>query len=207
VRRSGLLLVIVFVLGLAAFLLYPRDEKLAPKPVPMGKTVTQQLPGHDGKPETWRLTKQEVPREKLPDLVLPKPAPRTRPPDERTESARALEGQALESWKHGDIAAAIGKFDAAVKADPDDAEVRSQYGRLLTLMTDYKQAYPHLERAAQLKPRDPQVWLDLATIYEKDTLLERKQYALKKAEELAPGAKYERDENGFYFLPGGKLFP
>jgi len=208
VKRSGWLLAAVFAAGLVAFLVYPREgRKLAPKPVPMGKTVTQMLPGPDGKPEAWKITKQEVPREKLPDLVLPKPAPRTRPPDERTESARALEGQALESWKHGDIAAALGTFEAAVKADPDDPEVRTRYGRLLTLMTDYDKAYPQLERAAQLKPEDPQVWLDLVTIYEKNVLLERAGYARKKAEALAPGAKIMQDENGFYFLEGGKLFP
>ena len=207
-KRSGWIFAIVFVLGLAAFLLYPRGEKkLEPKPVPMGKTVTQMLPGPDGRPEAWKITKQEIPHGKLPDLVLPQPAPRMRPPDEKTESARALEGVALENWKHGDIPAALDKFEAAVKADPDDAEVRSQYGRLLTLMTDYKRAYPHLDRAAQLKPRDPQVWLDLLTLYEKDGLFERANYARQKVEELAPGAKYERDENGFYFLEGGKLFP
>jgi len=196
---------VVFALCLAAFLLYPRGEKkLEPKPVPMGKTVTQQLPGYDGKPQTWKITKKEVPREKLPDMVLPQPKPRTAPPN---ESSRALEGEALESWKHGDIAAALKKFEAAIEADPDDPEVRTRYGRLLTLMTDYDKAYPQLERAAQLKPQDPQVWLDLQTIYEKSVLLERAGYARKKAEALAPGAKIVQDENGFYFLEGGKLFP
>ncbi len=203
--RSGWLLVAVFVLGLGGFLVLSGGErKLEPRPVPMGKTVTQQLPGYDGKPETWKITKQEIPREKLPDMVLPQPRPRTAPPN---ESARALEGQALESWKHGDIREALAKFDAAVKADPDDPEIRTQYGRLLMLMTDYNAALPHLERAAQLKRQDPQVWLDLQTIYEKSILLERAQYARKRAESLAKGAKIVQDENGYYFLEGGKLFP
>jgi predicted Zn-dependent protease len=170
--------------------------------------VTQQLPGSDGKPETWTLTKQEVPREKLPDLVLPQPSPRQAPPNESArESARGLEGQALESWKHGEIAVALEQFEAALEADPEDPEVRTQYGRLLTLMTDYEKATPQLERAAQLKPEDAQVWLDLLTLYEKNVLLERAGYAREKAEALARGARILQDENGFYFLEGGTLFP
>jgi predicted Zn-dependent protease len=195
----------VFVLGIAAIVFYwSRGEKLSPEPVPLGKTVTQQLPGSDGKPETWTLTKREVPREKLPDLVLPQPSPRQAPPN---ESERGLEGQALESWKHGEIAVALEKFEAAVEADPEDPEVRTQYGRLLTLMTDYDKATPQLERAAQLKPEDPQVWLDLLTLYQKNVLLERAGYAREKAEALARGARIIQDENGFYFLEGGTLFP
>ena len=208
-RRSGLILALACVLALAAFAFYwSREKGLAPEPVPLGKTVTQQLPGPDGKPETWTLTKQEVPREKLQDLVLPQPSPRQAPPSESArESARGLEGQALESWKHGDIAEALVKFEAALEVDPDDSEVRTQYGRLLTLMTDYERAIPQLERAAQLKPEDAQVWLDLLTLYEKNVLLERAGYARAKAEALAPGAKITQDENGFYFLDGGTLFP
>jgi len=206
-RRSGLFLAIaiVFVLGFAAFVIHSVQEKdLSPEPVPLGKTVTQQLPGPDGKPETWTITKQEVPREKLPEMVLPQPSPRKAPPN---DSARALLGQALESWKHGDVADALAEFEAALAVDPDDPEVLKRYGRLLTLMTDYEKATPRLERAAQLKPEDPQVWLDLQTLYEKSILLERAGYAREKAEALARGASITQDENGFYFLEGEALFP
>ena len=206
-RRSGLLLAIavVFVLGFAAFVIHSVQERdLSPEPVPLGKTVTQQLPGPDGKPETWTITKQEVPREKLPEMVLPRPSPRKAPPN---DSARALLGQALESWKHGDVEDTLEKFEAAQQTDPDDPEVLTQYGRLLTLMTDYERATPRLERAAELKPEDPQVWLDLATLYEKNILLERSGYAREKAEALARGARITQDENGFYFLDGEALFP
>jgi len=195
----------LFVLGFAAYvLLSTREKDLSSEPVPLGKAVTRQLPGPDGEPETWTLTKEEVPREKLPDMVLPQPAPRQVPPK---DSARALLGQALESWKHGEIEDALGEFDAALEADPDDPEVRTQYGRLLTLMTDLERATPQLERAAQLEPEDAQVWLDLLTLYEKSVLLERAGYAREKAEALAPGARIIQDENGFYFLEGGGLFP
>jgi predicted Zn-dependent protease len=206
-KRYSLLLVLVFLAGVALFLgLQHRSKLPRARPVPMGKTVTQMLPGPQGKLEMWKITKQEVSHEKLPDLVLPKPAPRTTPEDDRTESARALDAQALEAWKHGDIQEALRKFEAAVKADPEDPEPHSDYGRLRTFMTDYKEAQPHLERAAQLKPEDPQVWLDLATFYERNELLERATYARQKAERLAGGQKIIRDANGFWILEG-KTFP
>ena len=91
--------------------------------------------------------------------------------------------------------------------DPDDPSVRTQYGRLLTLMTDYASALPQLDRAAQLRPEDAQVWLDLQTLYEKSLLLERAGHARERAQALARGAKISQDENGFYFLEGGSLFP
>jgi tetratricopeptide (TPR) repeat protein len=206
-KRNALVLILVFLAGLGLYLgLQRRMAPVGAKPVPLGKTVTQMLPGPDGKPEAWKITKQEVPREKLPDLVLPKPAPRTTPEDDRTESARALDAQAMEAWKHGDIQGALDKFEAAVKADPEDPEPHSDYGRLLTLMTDYRNAQTHLERAAQLRPGSPQVWLDLATFYERNTLLERAAYARQKAEQLAGGQKIVRDANGFWILEGN-VFP
>ncbi len=203
-KRYALLLVILFVTGFGLFLgLYRRTGSVGPQPVPMGKTVTQLLPDERGKPQPWTITKWEVPRDKLPDLVLPKPAPRT---SRRTDSARALDAQALEAWKHGDIQGALDKFDAAVKADPDDPEPHSDYGRLLTLLTDYQRAMPHLEKAAQLKPEDPQVWLDLATFYERTELLERAAYAKQKADQLAGERKTIRDDNGFWIFEGA-TFP
>jgi predicted Zn-dependent protease len=215
--RSGLLVAIAgaLVLGFAAFVILSTREKepapeptgeseLALEPVPLGKTVEQELPGYDGKPETWTLSKQEVEREKLPEMVLPQPQPRRAPPD---DSARALEAQALETWKQGDLEGALAMFDAALEADPDDPQVLGRYGRLLALMTDYERAYPLLERAAQVKPEDPQVWLDLLSFYEKNVLLERAGYAREKAQALAGGVPITQDENGFYFLEGNRLFP
>ncbi|HME90468.1 MAG TPA: hypothetical protein VKE49_03535, partial [Myxococcaceae bacterium] len=183
-RRHAPLL-ILSVTGFGLFLaLHWGSGSVGPRPVAIGKTTTQLLPDETGKPQAWKVTKFEVPRDKLPDLVLPKPAPRTTPENVRTEAARALDAQALERWKHGDIKGALEKFRAAVKADPHASEPHSDYGRLLTLMTDYRHAMPHLERAAQLKPGDPQVWLDLATFYERNELFERAAYAKQRADQL-----------------------
>lgn len=204
-RDWGPLLVAI---GVAGFLVHARQtQRVGPRSVPMGGAETQLLPGADGKPEAWKLSKQEIPREKLPEQVLPQPAPRQRPPDAGTDSARALAAQALEAWKQGDLRQALADFDAAVAADPDDAQVRTRYGRLLTLMTDYERAYPQLARAAELAPSDPQVWLDLETLFEKSVLLERANDARAQAEQLAGGATITRDENGFYFLEGTRLLP
>jgi len=202
-QRQGLWLILLCVAGVALFLaLRRREVSVGPKPVAMGETMTQLLPDENGTPQAWTITKREVPRDQLPDLVLPKPAPRTAPENTRTDAARALDAQALEKWKHGDIMGALDKFDAAVEADPDDAQPHSDYGRLLTLMTDYQRAMPHLEKAAQLKPEDPQVWLDLATFYERSELLERAAYAKQKADQLAGGRNAIRDANGFWIFEG-----
>jgi tetratricopeptide (TPR) repeat protein len=199
---------LLLAIALGALLLHARDgRKAGARPVPVGGTATQLLPGADGKLEAWKISKQEVPRAALPAQVLPQPAPRRRPPDASTDSARALAAQALEAWKQGDLRQALDDFDAAVAADPDDAQVHSRYGRLLTLMTDYERAYPHLARAAELAPDDPQVWLDLETLYEKSVLLERAHDARARAEALAGGSPITRDDDGFYFLEGTRLFP
>jgi tetratricopeptide (TPR) repeat protein len=205
-RRHAPLL-ILFVTGFGLFLaLHWGLGSVGPKPVVIGKTMTQLLPDETGKPQTWKVTKFEVPRDKLPDLVLPKPAPRTTPENVRTDVARALDAQALETWKHGDIKGALEKFRAAVKADPHASEPHSDYGRLLTLMTDYRHAMSHLEKAAQLKPGDPQVWLDLATFYERNELFERAAYAKQRADQLAGGRNAIRDDNGFWIVEGS-AFP
>ncbi len=202
-KRRGLLLSLLCVTGFGLFLGFRwRPGSVGPKPVAMGKTLTQLLPDENGKPQAWKIRKWEVPRDKLPDLVLPKPAPRTAPENARTDSARALDAQALEMWKHGDIQGALDKFDAAVQADPEDPEPHSDYGRLLTLMTDYEHAIPHLEKAAQLEPADPQVWLDLATFYERNELFERAVYAKQKADQLAGGRNAIKDDNGFWIFEG-----
>jgi tetratricopeptide (TPR) repeat protein len=202
-KPTALLLFILFVAGFGLYLaLQQRQESVGPKPVAMGQTMTQLLPDAKGKLQPWKITKSEVPRDKLPDLVLPKPAPRTTLENAQTDSARALDAQALDSWRHGDIQGALDEFNAAVKADPDAPEPHSDYGRLLTLMTDYQHAMPHLEKAAQLKPEDPRVWLDLATFYERNELFERASDAKQKAEQLAGSRKIIRDHNGFWILEG-----
>jgi predicted Zn-dependent protease len=206
-KLRTLSLILFFVTGFALFLGLQRHlGSVGPKPVAMGKTMTQLLPDENGKPQAWKIAKREVPRDKLPDLVLPKAAPRSAPENALTDSARALNAQALETWKHGDVQGALDKFEAAVKADPDDPEPHSNYGRLLTLMTDYQQAMPHLEKAAQLKPEDPQVWLDLANFYERNELFERAAYAKQKADQLAGGRNAIRDDNGFWVFEG-TIFP
>jgi Flp pilus assembly protein TadD len=207
-KRPWLLLAAAFLVGLGIFLFVTREKiPEGPQPVPLGKTVTQMLPDAEGNLQEWTLTKWEVPRENLADPVPPAPAPRTTPPDAQTESARTLEGEALEAWKHGKIEAALEKFEAAVAADPDDAQVRGSYGRLLMLMTDYEKASPHLSRAAELEAEDPQVWVDLLSFYERNSLPGRAVEARKKAEDLAGGRKIVQDETGLYVLEGGKIFP
>jgi tetratricopeptide (TPR) repeat protein len=176
-------------------------------PVPMGKTVEQVLPGADGEPEVWTLRKREVDREDFADEALPSPSPIVEPQSEFDDSARALEARALESWKTGDIEGAMTFFQAAIKADPNDPASRLSYGRLLVLMTAYGEAWPQLERAAQLDPENPQVWVELMSFYERSQLLERAQYARERAEDAAGGREIVRDESGLWELEGNSVFP
>jgi tetratricopeptide (TPR) repeat protein len=184
----------------------PSDSDL--RPVPLGQTEQRTLVDEDGSARVWTLTKQEVPREQLDDMVLPAadPQPAAVSP-EATAKARALDATAVESWKHGDVKGALELFEAAAQADPSHVRTRSDYGRLLTLMGAYEKALPHLQRAAELEPENPQVWVDLLSYYERNTLLERALYARQRAENLAKGRKLERDPSGLWVLEGESLLP
>ncbi len=125
-----------------------------------------------------------------------------------TDSARALDARALQAWKQGELQDAIELFEAAVEADPEDWLPRADYGRLLLLMTDYERARPHLERAAQLAPEKPRVWLDLLSFYERTVVLERAFEARQRAQEAAGGRALVRHEStGLWVLEGESIFP
>jgi Flp pilus assembly protein TadD len=98
-------------------------------------------------------------------------------------------------------------FEQAIEVDPDDPFPRTQYGRLLILAMSFTDASAHLERAAELTPDDPQVWLDLATLYEKKQVLNRSWEAQERAKELADGRKIERDAMGFWIVEGVSIYP
>ena len=176
-------------------------------PVPTGETVDRVLTDTEGNPEIWTISRREIALEDLPDQALPRRAPRDSAPGPHTDSARALDARALESWKHGDVRGAVELFEAAIAADPDDWVPRSDYGRLLLLMTDYEQAWTQLERASELEPDTPRVWIDLITFYERNLLFERAGYARRRAEELTRGQAIVQDETGLWRLENDSIFP
>jgi tetratricopeptide (TPR) repeat protein len=150
--------------------------------------------------ETWKLEKRETTREEaIRPIAMPEPDP-TAARHEPDESARALDASGLEAWKHGDLALALESLEKAVATDPDDAVPRSHLGRLLTLMAENAQALPHLERAAQLTPDDPQVWLDLQSLYERSQRLDAALEARRRAEAVAGGRAIIQNEQGLYQL-------
>jgi tetratricopeptide (TPR) repeat protein len=183
------------------------EPTVGPTAVPLGETTQQILPGPDGEPEVWTLRKREARPEEAVVDDLPEPKPRESPADEATDSARALTSRAQEAWKHGDIQAAMAHFEAAIDADPDDWLPRSEYSRLLVMMTNYPKAQPHLERAAELRPDSPRVWLDLYSYYQRTLQLERALKARERAEELAGGRAIEQDETGLWRLEGDSIYP
>jgi tetratricopeptide (TPR) repeat protein len=187
-----------------------RDREIPPGdvPVPMGETVQRVLTDDEGNPSVWTISKKKLAKEDLPDQVLPRRAPRDTEPGAHTDSARALTARALEAWKHGEIEETLELFAAAVEADPDDAIPRSEYGRLLLLMGVYDQALPQLERAAELTPDNPRVWVDLLTYYQRNILLERANYARQRAVELAGGRELVLDERtSLWRLEDESIFP
>ena len=74
-------------------------------------------------------------------------------------------------------------------------------------MAAHEQALPQLERAAELTPDDPRVWVDLLSYYERNILLERASYARQRARELADPRGLVRDETGLWRLEGESIFP
>jgi len=198
---------LLVIAGAGVWKLRDQTPPTAEVPVALGETSQRVLPDPEGNPEVWTISKRELELEDLPERVLPQPAPRDTAPGAHTDSARALDARALEAWKHGEIEQALGLFAAAVEADPDDAVPRSNYGRLLLLMAAHEQALPQLERAAELNPDDPRVWVDLLSYYERNVLLERAAYARERAEALAGSRRLVRDETGLWRLDDESIFP
>ncbi len=199
---------VVILAGAAWWTLAPRGPRVLEPGTPLPFDQPVEMHFRDGeKTQVWKLEKKVTTREEsLGKVPLPEPDPdgAGHQPD---ESARALDGLALEAWKQGDLQQALGLFEKAVAADPDDRVPRSHYGRLLLLATDYEAARTHLERAAELAPEDPQVWLDLQSLYERTQRLDQSWQARARAEELADGRPIGVDELGLYRVEGADWLP
>ena len=57
---------------------------------------------------------------------------------------------------------ALKSFEAAVKADKDNAQYLNNYGFLLLKTSNFEAANKHLKRAAKLAPTDARIWNNLA---------------------------------------------
>jgi tetratricopeptide (TPR) repeat protein len=213
--RRNVVVVCLVVLAAALFFVLFGERKEEPlrvvepgQPLPMDETVRLRFhDGETGAEETWTVRKQQVSPEERSGRPLPDPDPRalSHVPD---ESTRTLEGIALESWKRGEIAEAMEVLERAIENDPDAAGPRTHYGRLKMLAMAYGDALPHLERAAELRPDDPQVWLDLATYYERKLIFEQSWEARRRAESLAAGRSISQDErSGFWVVEGESIYP
>jgi tetratricopeptide (TPR) repeat protein len=179
-------------------------------PLPFDRKVEVRFQDEEsGAEEAWVFQKKHTTRDeslsrderRLPEA---EPADADRAVD---ESARALDGMGREAWRGGDPENALGLLEQAVEADPDDWVPRASYGRLLALTQDFPRAREQLERAAELAPDDPQRWLDLQSLYERQLDLELAFAARRRAEQLAPDAVFEKDWAGQYVIQGGETIP
>lgn len=117
-----------------------------------------------------------------------------------------LNDKALNAWHTGDIIGAMTLFEQAIDANPDNPVTHSNYGRLLTLMVSYDKALPLLERARDLKPDDAQMWLDLATLYERVQAFDESWAAQAEAAKLLGPGAITRDEQGRFIVKGTALW-
>ena len=200
--RFFILLIPAMLVAAAAIVMFNRVPDEASRPPAEDEAVSQTIVDEEGRSQTWQVTKREVAADKRAERVLPIAAEPVEANEKLNQAALLLNDRAMRAWETGDIRGALELFRAAVADKPGVAKPYTNYGRLLTQMVVLQEALPLLERAAELAPDDPQVWLDLQTLYERGILLERAFYARKKAEELAPGWRIVRDERGFWVLEG-----
>ena len=177
------------------------------EPLAVDETVRMRWVDEEtGEEDIWTVTKRETTPEQRYSPPLPASDPEATS-HQPYESARTLNAMALESWKNGEIRESMAQLELAIESDPDDPEIRTHYGRLLLLSMSYGDARKQLERAAQLNSDDPQVWLDLATLYQKTMALERSWEARERAEALAEGQEIRQNEMGFWVLDGNTIYP
>jgi len=178
--------------------------------LPFDRPVELRFPADgEAQPEAWKVAKRRTTREeslRQQELALPEPDPEG-PSPEPDDSARAFDARALEAWKRDEIPQALDYFRQAVEVDPDDPLLRSHYGRLATAVLDYETARPQLERAAELDPENPQVWLDLQSYHERLLNLEQALAARERAEALAEGRPIGKNWLGFYEIEGAEQYP
>lgn len=197
------LAVLILLAALTAYLSNRVVE--VPNTVP---TVLPTLSDQTEAPSPWRPDEQQPRTEMLRDRVsfpLYSSSDSGATTSSAAVAANSFNERAVGAVGVGAIVDALKLFELALATDPEHAEAHSHYGRLLTRMAAYKAALPHLERAAALQPENPQVWLDLHTLYEKTTDLARAYSARKQVRELTGGWPVIKDDNGFWVLAGTSL--
>ena len=106
-------------------------------------------------------------------------------PEEIARDAFERGGQALEA---GQLGEAITLYRTAVHHAPEDAAFHTALGKALSLdRSTAREAVQVLEKAAQLAPRDPVPFAELAIVLARQGLKLRAQRALDSARRIGPG--------------------
>ena len=94
---------------------------------------------------------------------------------------------ALASVSAGDLDGSVELFEEALADEPDSAERKESFAKVLYQLERYDEAEPYAVQALELEPNNVEMHMVLYSIYVGMGQLDRAAEALHRAEEVAPG--------------------
>jgi hypothetical protein len=101
----------------------------------------------------------------------------------------------------GRVPEGLERMRQATWANPT-AKNHGDLGSILMRLTAVDEALVHLRQAAELDPKNPDRWVELANGYYRKVDPGQAWKAEKRAREAQPGLKLKRGPNGLWLLPG-----
>ncbi|MBI4850265.1 MAG: protein kinase [Acidobacteria bacterium] len=154
---------------------------------PDTKTSNQQIPAYKANPieDNTKPTNQRLGTPVLPNSPINKDTPYNR--STATASAKTWFQKGLEYYKVNLFGQACRAFQAAVSADPQEAEYHIYLARSLALMKDfYTEAEQEFYKAIELSPKNADYFAELGLFYQKINLTRQAMEMFDKAIELLP---------------------
>jgi serine/threonine protein kinase/tetratricopeptide (TPR) repeat protein len=152
-------------------------EKVAPRIDSLGSSF-RTAPKEEGKPTPSRLGTPSLP---------PTPIAADGPRSTATASAKSWFQKGLDYYNSNLIGQACRAFQAAVTADPQQAEYHIYLARSLAQMKDfYMDAEQEFYKAIELAPKNPDYFAELGLFYQKINMARQAEEMFSKALELNP---------------------
>lgn len=154
-----------------------KTEKVAPRIDSLGSSY-RTTPKEEGKPTPSRLGTPTLP---------PTPMAADGPRSTATASAKSWFQKGLDYYNSSLIGQACRAFQAAVTADPQQAEYHIYLARSLAQMKDfYMDAEQEFYKAIELSPKNPDYFAELGLFYQKINMARQAEEMFSKALELNP---------------------